>query len=147
MSKEKDSIYQAIENIAITFDELGFSPTIPIPKGDKAHFIDWFRREVDTIKAICEQQDQRIAELEEQLKNAIVPKFKIGHEVWWVDTRVNSFNEQRYRIESYLIDSIVITKEQFRYYGDDGSWLGDNELFATKEEAQAKLEELKGENK
>ena len=27
---------------------------------------------------------QRIEELEEQLKNAIVPKFKIGQEVWCV---------------------------------------------------------------
>ena len=104
----------------------------------------------DMMSDICSllnKQDQRIAELEEQLKNAIVPKFKIGQEVWWVDTRVNSFNEQRYRIESYLIDSIVITKEQFRYYGDDGLWLGDNELFATKEEAQAKLKELQGEKR
>lgn len=71
-----------------------------------------------------------------------MPKFKIGQKVWWIDTRVNSFNEQRYRIESYLIDSIVITKEQFRYYGDDGLWLGDNELFATEEEALKKLEEM-----
>ena len=108
---------------------------------------EMYELKISNLEHKLDEKDQRIAELEEQLKNAIVPKFKIGHEVWWVDTRVNSFNEQRYRIESYLIDSIVITKEQFRYYGDDGSWLGDNELFATKEEAQAKLEELKGENK
>ncbi len=103
----------------------------------------------DMMSDICSllnKQDQRIAELEERLKNAIVPKFKVGQEVWWIDTIMNSFNEQRYRIESYLIDSIVITNKQFRYYGDDGLWLGDNELFATKEEAEAKLKEL-GENK
>lgn len=68
MSKESDKIAEALENMAITFDELGFSPTIPIPKGDKEHFVEWFRREVDTIKAASTQQDQRIAELEEQLK-------------------------------------------------------------------------------
>lgn len=89
-----------------------------------------------------EKLEQELTELKQK---AIVPKFKIGQEVWWIDTRVNSFNEQRYRIESYLIDSIVITKEQFRYYGDDGLWLGDNELFATKEEAEQKLAEIKGE--
>lgn len=83
-------------------------------------------------------------ELAELKQKAIVPKFKIGQKVWWIDTRVNSFNEQRYRIDSYLIDSIVITKEQFRYYGDDGLWLGDNELFATLEEAEQKLAEIKG---
>lgn len=91
----------------------------------------------------------KIADLEQELaelkQKAIMPKFKIGQEVWWIDTRVNSFNEQRYRIESYLIDSIVITKEQFRYYGDDGLWIGDNELFATKEEAQQKFAEIRGE--
>ena len=125
---------------------------------------------LEDVTKLLNQQDQRIAELEEQLKNlkgkyvsminenvtafdkleeefsnVIVPKFKVGQEVWWIDTRVNSFNEQRYRIESYLIDSIVITKEQFRYYGDDGLWLGDNELFATKEDALKKLEKLQGE--
>ena len=102
---------------------------------------------LDRLLDDFDSKNQRIAELEEQLKNAIVPKFKVGQEVWWIDTRVNSFNEQRYRIESYLIDSIVITKEQFRYYGDDGLWLGDNELFATKEEAAEKLRELQGEKR
>lgn len=81
------------------------------------------------------------SELAELKQKAIMPKFKVGQEVWWI----NSFNEPRYRIESYLIDSIVITNEQFRYYGDDGLWFGDNELFATKEEAEQKLAEIKGE--
>lgn len=103
------------------------------------------QNENEMLKQQLAEKKKQIAELEEQLKNAIVPKFKVGKEVWWIDTRINSFNEQRYRIESYLIDSIVISNEQFRYYGDDGLWLGDNELFATKEEAQAKLKELQGE--
>ena len=117
-------------------------------KRDTGESLIVYDTECNTLDDLCNllnQQAERIAELEEQLENAIVPKFKMGQEVWWIDTRVNSFNEQRYRIESYLIDSIVITKEQFRYYGDDGLWLGDNELFATKEEAQAKLKELQGE--
>lgn len=97
------------------------------------------------VRLLKERNDRLEQELAELKQKAIVPKFKIGQEVWWIDTRVNSFNEQRYRIESYLIDSIVIAKEQFRYYGDDGLWLGDDELFATKEEAEQELAKIKGE--
>ena len=71
MSKESDKIAEALENMSITFDELGFSPTIPIPKGDKAHFVDWFKVEIDTIKVVTNKQAQRIAELEEQLKKSL----------------------------------------------------------------------------
>ena len=100
-------------------------------------------RRLNAVFGLVKQENidlkQEIAKLKQK---AIMSKFKRGQEVWWIDTRVNDFNEQRYRIESYLIDSIVTTKEQFRYYGDDGLWLGDNELFATKEEAEQKLIEM-----
>lgn len=102
-----------------------------------------------TQEEVCErlnQQDQRIAELEEQLKNAIVPKFKIGQEVWYIDTRINDFNEQRYVIESYIIQEITIFKDGIRYMDEDG-FIYEEDLFATKEEAQARLLELKGERK
>ena len=68
MSKEKDKILRTLEHIAIIFDKLGFSPTIPICTGHK-DFNYLFRLEIDTIKELCDQQAQRIAELEEQLKN------------------------------------------------------------------------------
>ena len=38
----------------------------------------------ETYLKILNEKDQRIAELEEQLKNAIVSKFKVGQEVWFV---------------------------------------------------------------
>lgn len=66
MSKEKDKILRTLEHIAITFDKFGFSPTIPICTGHK-DFNYLFRLEIDTIKELCEQQSQRIAELEKQL--------------------------------------------------------------------------------
>lgn len=151
MSKESDKIAEALENISITFDELGFSPTIPISKGDKAHFVEWFRREVGTIKAVCEQQQQRIAELEEQLKKAIVPKFKIGQEVWFV----RYFNAGCYEFDYGKVIQIKITEYDGIFY--EMEYLNKCEIdfrsrhekyvFATKEEAQAKLEELRGENK
>ena len=145
MSKESDKIAEALENIAITFDELGFSPTIPIPKGDKAHFIDWFKFEVDDIKAVSTQQAQRIAELEEQLANSISPKFK-PHEDLFV---IIDYRDGTKGIEKYYIDEIIIRGNgKYIEYRDIGQKMvigEDNLLFASYEEALAKLEELKGE--
>lgn len=72
------------------------------------------------------EKNKRIAELKEQLKNAIVPKFKIGQEVWWI-------------YKDDIIESYVISDIRFMCFGDDGYWLEDKELFSTKEEAEAKL--------
>ena len=83
-------------------------------------------------------------ELAELKEKAIVPKFKVRQEVWWIDTRGNIYNKQNYKIDSYLIDSIVVTDNKFRYYGEDGCWLSEEDLFATEEEAQAKLKEIQG---
>ena len=87
-----------------------------------------------------EAKDQRIAELEERLKNAIVPKFKYGQDVWCVYPT----NEHRqgfvFELEfvGYTKDKIIccITEnEEFEY----------DEVFETKAEAEAKLRELQGE--
>lgn len=89
---------------------------------------------------ILNEKDQQIAELEEQLKNAIVPKFKYGQDVWCVYPT----NEHRqgfvFELEfvGYTKDKIIccITEnEEFEY----------DEVFETKAEAEAKLRELKGE--
>lgn len=97
-----------------------------------------------SAKYICNklnEQEHRIAELEEQLKNAIVPKFKVGDVLYYIfrDSvefmRVNTISKFR-------------DKEKDVFYGDGfGIYWNENELFGTKEEAQAKLEELRGENK
>lgn len=88
---------------------------------------------------LLNQQDQRIAELEEQLKNAIVPKFKVGDVLYYIfgDSvefmRVNTISKFR-------------DKEKDVFYGNGfGIYWNENDLFATKEESLAKLEELKGE--
>ena len=83
------------------------------------------------------EKDLKIAELEEenlrlkdQLKNAIVPKFNVGQKVYYID--------------NYKIYSFVVSKIKNRYY-DDKDWkYYEFELFYTKEEAEAKLKELKG---
>ena len=66
MSKENDKIFRTLEHIAITFDKLGYSPTIPIFKGHQD--FEWlFKLELDTIKMLCNQQDQKITDLEAKL--------------------------------------------------------------------------------
>ena len=102
-------------------------------------------REVCKANNEVVQYKKRIAELEEQLKNAIVPKFKIGQEVWYVYNKIqlvpvkviiSDFSYYGYRKHKILYDSE-------NYY----EGMPECCLFATKEEALSKLEELKGENK
>lgn len=100
----------------------------------------------DKDRKIAEQQ-QRISELEEQLKNAIVPKFKIGQNVWTIRHNNYIYNT---RIDEIKVVGIDGKNEIFYYYDQPGSYahceeMEDN-LFATKAEAEAKLKEL-GENK
>ena len=151
MSKEKDKIFRTLEHIAITFDKLGYSPTIPIFKGHQD--FEWlFKLELDTIKALCNQQDQRIAELEEQLENAIVPKFKVGQEIWEI-TPLMSWKIKRIEWHKFNGGNGDVVVEIYRL-GHDGTDdynccimpVDNDRFFTTKEEAQAKLEEL-GENK
>ena len=104
-------------------------------------------RETFYPEDVIRQKDQRIAELEEQLKNSIVPKFKIGQECYVLLGKV---------IEKIIIVGcrIKISKmedENFTMYSitDIQGYacsVMEEQLFATKEEAQAKLKELKGEN-
>lgn len=108
--------------------------------GESEPYENWQLRED------LETKDHRIAELEEQLKNAIVPKFKIGQIVWFIDTRENDFNENEYMLTSFKIETIKFGKFDICYEDYWGDVLVERDLFATKEEARAKLEELKGNN-
>lgn len=98
------------------------------------------------VKERLAEKDKRIAELEEQLENAISPKFKVGQEVWTIRHNNSVYHT---RIDEIKVVGIKGKNEIFYYYDQPGSYahweeLEDN-LFATKEEAQAKLEELQGE--
>ena len=93
---------------------------------------------------------QRIAELEEQLKNA-THKFNIGKEVYYLD--------YKYKFEPYVskyltvckgkILDIILREEGYVEYNftfDDLKWIAEENCFLTKAEAIAKLKEL-GEKK
>mgnify|MGYP006874619312 CR=1 FL=1 len=103
----------------------------------------------DEIIELLDEKDQRIAELEEQLKNAIVlPKeLQVGNKVYFIDVEEKYIhNGKIYSITKELNykENGFITWVYCRY--NDGLTythpIADYgvELFTTKEEAQAKLE-------
>ena len=96
----------------------------------------------EDIVNLLNQQGRRIAELEEQLKNAIVPKFKY-HQVVYAPFSSTDYYEGIIDVFDYY------QKRYLVFFGDDvgNEWCYESEIFATKEEALAKLEELQGENK
>lgn len=96
---------------------------------------------INELIKIHQHQAQRIAELEEQLKNAIVPKFNIGQKIWteWkgmiVELKIKSLYWDCNQVIEYRLEGGMYLMSRW-----------EDELFATKEEAEAKLQELKGEN-
>ena len=110
-------------------------------------------REYDRRQEEISKKDQRIAELEEQLKNAIViPKeLQVGNKVYFIDIEEKYIHKGKiYSITKELNyeENGFIIWVYCRY--DDGLTYTHPiedygvELFATKEEALSKLEELKG---
>lgn len=84
------------------------------------------------------KQAQRISELEEQLKNAIVPKFEVGQTLFRMD-----FGS----IVPFLVNEIYghIKADKtisIQYFDYVGLVIEENELFATREEAEQKLAEI-----
>lgn len=81
-------------------------------------------------------------ELTKQLSKAIVPKFEIGQECWYV------FNRYQREPIRCVIDRIYYDSDKnckLRYDTSDSYYGGCKEehLFATKAEAQAKLDEIR----
>ena len=95
---------------------------------------------------------QRIAELEEQLANSIRPKFKIGQEVfvfdWTGQLRIGRvFEIQTNKVKFDQMPLITYLVDFYGSYCDDdleNDYFEEKDVFATYEEAQAKLEELRG---
>ena len=101
-------------------------------------------------KKVIEKQQKRIAELEQELaelkEKAIVLKFKIGQEVYKVYTK-----DQRFPFKVKIIGfKITQTEEKNSVLYDtaedgfDMDWCPEKILFETLEEAEKKLQELRG---
>ena len=90
-----------------------------------------------SICGILNKQEDRIAELEEQLKNAIVPKFNRQEHIYCV-----AFGEIReFIVVAYLDNNITLCEDTTTSRLE---WCDNNFLVLTKEEAKAKLQELRG---
>ena len=113
-----------------------------------------FNTETDEILRlyqICDllnQQSQRILELEEQLKNAVVSKFNFGSLVCYISKKTGIVidNNTIDKIKVVGVKERIFSKIKIQYkLSYETRYFDEEELFATKEEAQARLEELKGE--
>ena len=87
-------------------------------------------------KGIYEDR-QRIAELEEQLKN--VPKYNVYSKVFFIDDCEKTIKED-------FVEQITINhRDGILYELINNLLFEESELFATKAEAEAKLKEMQGE--
>lgn len=108
----------------------------------------------DNIVNLLNQQAERIAELEEQLTEVgkMMPKFRIGQEVWYLYQRsIFAYEEIKKgrigAIETFIndIDEKSIKYMIYRFNGDcDLYTTSEHYVFNTEEEAKLKLEELRG---
>ena len=107
------------------------------------------------VEEILYKQEKRIAELEEQLENSIRPKFRTYQLIFYITQYYTSTKgnpeydiiSDKYYVaenENEIILGWNYAKDfnQRKYYYVRKDW-----VFATKEEAQAKLRELQGEKK
>lgn len=99
-------------------------------------------------KSLILNLTQRIAELEEQLKNAIVlPKYEKGQTIYYIDRKnikeayFQSFAED-VSAEVILNPKEITDEDGYIDVDFDVDMIYYKNTFATKEEAQAKLKEL-----
>ncbi len=94
----------------------------------------------------CEAKDQRIAELEEQLKNAIVPKFKVGQECYvLLGKEIEKITIAGCRIKISKMEDENFTMYSITDIQGYACSVMEEQLFATKQEAEAKLKEMQSE--
>lgn len=97
--------------------------------------------EIHNAENIIGFQHEEIAVLVKQLKNAIVPKYRVGQKVWFIADP----DEAKYReVENLKIEEISISslfpERGIMYAGGDWAGISENELFATEAEAKKYLE-------
>jgi hypothetical protein len=101
---------------------------------------DGQEREMQNLRLFVEAMLNEREQLKKQLEGAIVPKFKIGQEVWY-------FFEQELRTD-FIKKYHINTGTMIRYNlsnGYFGNIYKERDLFATREEAEASLKQKEGE--
>lgn len=113
---------------------------VEIPQFIQKHINQIEKRWFEKMKKLDENYKKQIHELEHRLSNCIEPKFKVGQIVWHCYKNCNAPVKT-------VIESIDIEVNEkfidFTYYDIAGFGFDEIMLFATEEEAKAKLEELK----
>lgn len=112
--------------------------------------LEQYSNVVDELHESLNEKDLEIKDLQsqldqanERLKGAIVPKFKIGQEVYY-------YHIARNKIYLGLIEDIQYFATRCSIFyripnlQRDYFWIREDELFATEQEAKAKLQELRG---
>jgi len=93
------------------------------------------------IANLLNAQAEQIRSLEEQLKNAIVPKFKIGQTTWYVSL-TNNICE--FKIKELVYTQCNDCRKMITYCDEQCGEMYEYELSATREEAEKRLAELEG---
>ncbi len=88
---------------------------------------------------LCKKQSEQIRSLEEQLKNALKTKYKVGDTVYV--NMADYYGGKRHPVEQEIVGI------EYHYNLKNYPYLDPTEpmLFATREEAEKRLAELKGE--
>lgn len=138
MSKEIDLVKCIISEIDTNlYSDFGGNPCISYTSNLKKLLLALDTPEVRHFFENYEQQSERIAELEEQLKN--VPKYNVYSKVFFIDDCEKTIKED-------FVEQITINHRDGILYELINNFLfEESELFATKAEAEAKLQELQGE--
>ena len=93
-------------------------------------------------KTVIEKQQKRIAELKQELaelkQKAIVPRFEYGDKVYYIKYFVGKWQVFNQEYVGENISNIIV--RTMNYYSE----LPKDSVFATEQEAQAKLKEIQG---
>ena len=114
---------------------------------------EMYELKISNLEYKLNEKDQRIAKLEEQLTNSIVPKFKIGQTLYMIPTQSNGLS----KIKDYILLSVSLSDIGIRYdlslkekekgiepFYCASEDMFEKSIFATKEEAEQKLAEIGG---
>ena len=138
-----DEGYEKCDQKEYTMRELGLNNY-----GDETYYFT-HKDEFEKDLKIAELEEENL-KLKEKLKNAIVPKFKVGQKVYRIAWHSTYDLDYGFNIETNTIRNIhyhyKCDMSNISYDLSNGlQYLSEDELFATKEEAKKELNKIKGE--
>lgn len=112
---------------------------------DLEKFIEKYPTYIEALEML-EQKAQRISELEQELaelkEKAILPKFKVGQEIWCIQY-MTIFKFKINKVEIHRCEEEAGNRIIYGNWEDMIYQIEEN-CFATEQEAQEKLKEIQG---